>query len=482
MNHTTQNIFDLFEFSALEKKILNTIMICSEEIHIPVYVIGGFVRDKILGRYHKKDIDFVCDGDGIAFAQYAASKFKHTTEVQIFKNYGTAHFKFSQIDLEFVGARKESYELTSRNPFVESGTLEDDQNRRDFTINALAVSLNKEDYGNIIDPFDGLNDLKNNIIRTPLSADITFNDDPLRMLRAIRFAAQLQFNIEEQTFEGIKKTAERISIISQERITEEINKIMLSDFPSTGIILLDESGLLKIIFPELEKLKGVEMQDGKGHKDNFYHTLEVLDNISLTTNDLWLRWAALLHDIAKPSTKKFHHQAGWTFHNHEVVGAKMVKKIFARMRLPLDAKMKFVEKMVLLHLRPISLSNENVTDSAIRRLLFEAGEDIDKLMLLCEADITTKNRMKIKRYMDNFEMVRLKLKEIEQKDRITNFQPPVSGQLIMDVLNLEPGKEVGEIKEYLKDAILDGLIPNEYEAAYQLMLNKAIEMGILSKP
>ncbi|MBC8047862.1 MAG: HD domain-containing protein [Fimbriimonadaceae bacterium] len=471
-------MFNEYVFSDFEKQLFVIIADEAKKLNYPSYIVGGYVRDKLLLRDNKKDIDFVCIGSGIELALNVAKKLGKNIHVSVFKNFGTAHFKYNGIDLEFVGARKESYNRDSRKPVVENGTLEDDQNRRDFTMNALAISLNENNYGEIIDPFHGISDIENKIIRTPLDPVITFSDDPLRMMRAIRFATELHFIIEEKTFNGIKESAERINIISPERITDELNKIILSDIPSKGFYLLHESGLLKYIFPEMIDLVGVEMQDGRGHKDNFYHTLEVLDNISLNTNDLWLRWAAVLHDIAKPATKRYFEKQGWAFHGHEVVGSRMVKGIFKRMRLPLDAKMKFVEKMVLLHLRPISLTKENVTDSAIRRLLFDAGEDIESLMLLCKADITTKNRLKVKRYSDNFEMVRQKLKDVEEHDKIQNFQPPVSGELIMKTFNVNPGRKVGLIKDHIKEAILDGIIPNEYEAAYQLMLKKGAELGL----
>lgn len=472
------NFFQTYIISDLEKHIFDVVSECAKDLACSTYIVGGYVRDQLLYRHIKKDIDFVCSGDGVMLATRVAKALGENTKVTIFKNFGTAHFTFSDIDLEFVGARKESYAQDSRKPFVQAGTLTDDQQRRDFTINTLAVSLNAENFGELIDPFNGLFDLEKGIIKTPLDPGITFNDDPLRMLRAIRFATQLNFAIEEKTFSCIRHHAERIKIVSAERITDELNKIILADIPSKGFHLLYEAGLLKTIFPEMLALVGVEILDGKGHKDNFYHTLEVLDNISLRTNDLWLRWAAVLHDIAKPLTKKYYPKQGWTFHGHEVVGAKMVRQVFEKMRLPLDSKMKFVEKMVLLHLRPISLTKENVTDSAIRRLLFDAGNDIESLMILCEADITTKNRLKIKRYQENFEMVREKLKHLEARDHIRNFQPPVTGAIIMKAFNLQPCKEVGMIKEAIKNAILDGVIPNTYEAAYTLMLQKGNELGL----
>ncbi|MFT3749633.1 MAG: HD domain-containing protein [Agriterribacter sp.] len=462
----------IIDFSEKEMIVFRKIAAVAGEIGVDCYVIGGFVRDKIIGR-KTKDADIVCVGDGITLAREAAKQFSPAPYVSFFKSYGTAHFKVDELDIEFVGARKESYRSESRNPEVAAGTLKDDQDRRDFTINALAISLNKNDYGSLLDPFDGLNDIEQKIIRTPLDPDKTFSDDPLRMMRGIRFASQLQFTIAENTWEGIKKNAGRISIISQERITDELNKILLSKKPSVGLDLLYKSGLMKLIFPQMVDLAGAEYKDGKGHKDNFYHTLQVVDNISENTNDLWLRWAAVLHDIAKPATKKFEEGHGWTFHGHEVVGARMVPKIFTKMRLPLDNKMRFVQKMVELHLRPISLTKENITDSAIRRLLFDAGDDIDALMMLCRADITSKNKQKVKRYLDNFEMVEQRLKEVEENDRIRNWQPPITGEMIMDIFGIAPCKKVGDIKNAIKDAILDGEIENNYEAAYSFMLKKA---------
>ena len=462
----------IIDFSKKEKIVFRKIADAAGEIGLDCFVIGGFVRDKIIGR-QTKDADIVCVGDGIALAHKVAQQFLPAPYVSFFKNYGTAHIKVDDMDIEFVGARKESYRFDSRNPEVVAGTLKDDQDRRDFTINALAVSLNKKDYGSLLDPFGGLSDIEQKIIRTPLDPDKTFSDDPLRMMRAIRFASQLQFSINENTWEGIKKNAHRISIISQERITDEMNKILLSKKPSVGLDLLYKSGLLKLIFPQMVDLAGAEYKDGKGHKDNFYHTLQVVDNIAEHTNDLWLRWAAVLHDIAKPATKKFEEGHGWTFHGHEVVGARMVPKIFAKMRLPLDHKMRFVQKMVELHLRPISLTKENITDSAIRRLLFDAGDDIDALMTLCRADITSKNKQKVKRYLDNFEMVEERLQQVEENDRIRNWQPPITGEMIMEIFGISPCKKVGDIKNAIKDAILDGEIENNYEAAYRYMLEKA---------
>jgi tRNA nucleotidyltransferase/poly(A) polymerase len=477
--------------------ILKKIAHAAEELGVETYLIGGFVRDKLLNRA-TKDADIVCVGDGIELAKEVARRFRPTPPVNYFKTYGTAHIKvklaehnegltapslpahetWSEMDLEFVGARRESYKYHSRNPEVEPGTLQDDQHRRDFTINALAISLNKHDYGTLIDPFNGLRDLDNGIIKTPLEPAQTFSDDPLRMMRAIRFAAQLGFAIEEKTFQAIKNNAHRIHIISQERITEELNKIISSGKPSIGFDLLYQSGLLHIIFPQMVDLAGAEYKDGHGHKDNFYHTLQVLDNLSAKTNDLWLRWSAVLHDIAKPVTKRFEEGHGWTFHGHEVIGGRMVPKLFARFKLPLNEKMRFVKKLVELHLRPISLTRDNITDSAIRRLLFDAGEDFDSLMLLCEADITSKNKQKVKRYIDNFLFVRQRCQEVEEKDFVRTWQPPITGELIMEVFNIPPSKPVGDLKNAIKDAILDGIIPNSYEAAYQYMVKMAREIKL----
>lgn len=460
----------------------------AKSLGLETYLIGGFVRDKLLGR-ETKDADFVCVGDAIELANETAKQFHPTPQVDFFKNFGTAHIRLTDgFDIEFVGARKESYQRNSRKPEVEPGTVKDDQDRRDFTINAMAISLNETDlpagkagYGQLIDPFNGLADLENRIIRTPLEPVQTFSDDPLRMMRGIRFASQLGFRIEQKTWQGIIDSAERISIISQERITDELNKIIASPKPSVGFGLLYESGLLKLIFPQMVELAGAENKDGIGHKDNFWHTLQVLDNISVNTEDLWLRWAAILHDIGKPPTKKFEEGHGWTFHGHEVVGGRMVPKIFTKLKLPQNEKMRFVRKLVELHLRPISLTKENITDSAIRRLLFDAGEDLEPLMLLCEADITSKNRQKVKRYLENFKLVRQRCKEVEESDHIRTWQPPVTGELIMETFGLAPSKPVGIIKDALKDAMLDGLIPNTYEAAYEFMLEKGRSMGLEPK-
>lgn len=446
---------------------------------ISCFIIGGFVRDLLLNR-PCKDIDFVVLGSGIDAAEKAAAALG-VTKVNVFKNFGTAMFRYDDLDIEFVGARKESYRHDSRKPVVEDGTIQDDQNRRDFTINALAISLNKADYGLLIDPFGGLNDLEQGILRTPLEPEITFSDDPLRMMRAIRFASQLNFQVEYETSEAIKRAKHRIEIVSQERITDELNKIVLSPKPSVGFRLLFDSGLLAIIFPEMQALHGVETIDNLSHKDNFYHTLKVLDNLSEKTNDLFLRWSAILHDIAKPPTKRFEPEIGWTFHGHEDKGARMVPGIFKRMRMPLDHKMKYVQKLVQLHLRPISLSKETVTDSAIRRLIYDAGDDLDDLMLLCESDITSKNKEKVVRYLRNFEFVRQRVKEVEERDHIRNWQPPVSGEDIMLTFDLRPCKEVGDLKQRIRDAILDGEIANSRDAAMKLLLSEAAKIGLTPK-
>ena len=472
-------------FTKEEVEIISNTAKAASDLKMEAFVVGGFVRDKILNR-PCMDIDVVCLGDANELAMALSKQYTFPPKVSWFKNYGTAHVRIGEYDVEFVGARKESYLQHSRNPIVESGTLQDDQERRDFTINALAFAVNSlqlTDNGqqstvNLIDPFNGINDLEKGIIRTPLSPEKTFSDDPLRMMRAIRFASQLNFTIDPNTLLGIHDSAHRISIISQERITDEINKILMSSKPSVGLDLLYKTGLLKLILPALVDLAGAEYIDGKGHKDNFYHTLQVVDNICPNTNNLWLRWAALLHDIAKPATKRFENEVGWTFHGHEVVGGRMVPKIFLKLKLPMHENMRYVRKLVELHLRPISLTKENITDSAIRRLLFDAGEDLEDLMTLCEADITSKNEAKVKRFRSNFELVRERLKEVEEKDKIRNWQPPITGELIMSTFNIQPCREVGIIKTAIREAILDGVIDNNYESAYELMMVEAGKLGL----
>ena len=449
----------------------------ADELHRECYVVGGYVRDIFLNR-PSNDMDFVTVGSGIEVARAVASRLGKRAHLAVFRTYGTAQVKTRQWELEFVGARRESYQRESRNPIVEDGTLDDDQKRRDFTINAMAICLNKDRYGELLDPFDGIGDMERRIIRTPLDPDITFSDDPLRMMRAVRFATQLDFDIFPETFDAIRRNAKRIHIITRERIAEELMKIMRSPHPSRGWLLLDQCGLLPLIFPELAALKGVDTVTGRGHKDNFMHTLQVLDNVAAASDDVWLRWAALLHDVGKARTKRWDPQMGWTFHNHNFVGEKMVPKIFAKMRLPLNDHMKYVKKMVGLHMRPIALVEDEVTDSAVRRLLFDAGDDIDDLMLLCKADITSKNENKVRRFRDNFDLVKQKLVVIEEKDRVRNFQPPIDGEEIMTTFGLEPSRPVGYIKDAIKDAILDGEITNDYASAYQLMLDKAAELGI----
>jgi poly(A) polymerase len=466
----------------LNDKIFQTLSSVVTTENVQAYVIGGWVRDYLLKREHPdKDIDIVVIGSGIEIAQKAAKKIHPGIKVSIFKTFGTAMFRNREYEIEFVGARKESYDRNSRKPIVEDGTLEDDQKRRDFTINTLAISLNEETFGNFLDPFGGLDDLKKKIIRTPLEPDKTFSDDPLRMMRAIRFATQLNFNIEDKTFNSIIENAERIEIVSAERIVTELNKIIMCPHPSRGFILLEKAGLLKLIFPELDNLKGVETKDGRAHKDNFHHSIKVLDNISKNTDNLWLRWAALLHDIAKPATKKYIPETGWSFHGHEFIGSKMIPDIFRKLKLPLNEKMKYVQKIIDLHLRPIALSQNVVTDSAIRRLLFEAGDDIDDLMVLCEADITSNNEAKKTKHLENFRLVRNKLKEIEEKDAVRNFQPPIDGSEIISTFDIKPGKDVGIIKNAIREAILDGIIPNDHEAARKLMLQKGVELGLSAK-
>ncbi len=463
--------------SAISLAIFDYISEAAAQLEVDSYVIGGYVRDYILDREKSKDIDIVAVGSGIDLANRVAELLPGEHKVQIFKTYGTAMLKEKQLEVEFVGARKESYTHNSRNPRVETGTLQDDQNRRDFTINAMAISLMKEDFGRLLDPFNGLEDLENKVIRTPLDPDITFSDDPLRMMRAIRFSSQLNFTIETNCLESIKRNSKRINIVSKERIVDELNKILMSSKPSIGLKLLFETDLLPHILPELSALRGVEQIRGQKHKDNFYHTLQVVDNISERTDNLWLRWAALLHDIGKAPTKKFDKKIGWTFHGHEFVGSKMVKTIFKRLKMPLNEKMKYVQKIVMMSSRPVVLA-ENVTDSAVRRLIFDAGEDLDDLMTHCEADITTRNKKKEKEYLNNFKRVRQKIKEVEERDHVRNFQPPISGELIMETFNLKPCREIGLIKDSIKEAILEGEIANDYEEAYSFMMRKAESLGL----
>ena len=459
-------------------KIFHQISETADELGLECYVVGGYVRDIFLNR-PSKDIDVVVVGSGIEMAEAFGKKLGRGAHVSVFRNFGTAQVKFRDTEVEFVRARKESYSHDSRKPIVENGTLEDDQNRRDFTINAMAVCLNHERFGELVDPFGGLDDLKERTIRTPLDPDITFSDDPLRMMRCIRFATQLNFYIDDVTFSALERNKERIRIISRERIADELNKILLSPVPSKGFVELDRCGLLGLIFPEVSALQGVEVKNGRAHKDNFYHTLEVLDNISKQTNNLWLRWSALLHDIAKPRTKRWEPKIGWTFHNHNFIGEKMIPEIFRKMKLPMNEKMKFVQKMVSLHMRPIVIADEEVTDSAVRRLLFEAGDDIDDLMLLCEADITSKNETRKQHFLENFKLVRFKLKDLQDRDYKRLFQPPIDGEEIMRIFGLGPCREVGVLKETMKNAILDGKISNDYEIAYKFMMEKAKKMGLV---
>jgi len=462
----------------LENKIFKIISQASQELNLECYVIGGFVRDILLDRNHKKDIDIVAVGSGIELALKVSELLSNQPKVQVFKNYGTAMLRYKEMDIEFVGARKESYTHDSRNPLVENGTLKDDQERRDFTINAMAFSLNSDNFGDLVDPFNGVADLENKLLKTPLNPDITYSDDPLRMMRAIRFATQLNFEIESESLASIAKNKDRINIISGERIVDELNKILSSEKPSIGFLHLYQTGLLDLILPELTALNNVEEVEGHTHKNNFYHTLEVVDNICPNTEDVWLRWAALLHDIGKAPTKKFNKKQGWTFHGHEFLGGKMAKKIFERLHMPLNQKMKFVQKMVMMSSRPIVIAEEIVTDSAVRRLVFDAGEDIENLMILCEADITTKNSKKFQKYHNNFKIVRQKIVEVEEKDRVRVFQPPISGEEIMELFGLKPGREIGVLKEAVKEAILEGEIPNEYEAAKEFVLKRAEKMGL----
>lgn len=463
--------------NALQHPIFRLISQSAEELNIDAYVIGGYVRDFLLKRGQPKDIDIVAIGSGIELAKQIAKKIHNHPKVQIFKTYGTAMLRYEDIEIEFVGARKESYREESRNPVVEDGTLEDDQNRRDFTINAMAFDLNPATFGNLLDPFEGLKDLENKIIRTPLDPDITYSDDPLRMMRAVRFATQLSFTIESASLEAISKNRERINIITKERIVVELNKILESDVPSTGFLLLEKTGLLEYLLPELTALKGIDEKEGQRHKDNFYHTLEVVDNIAQHTDNVWLRWAALLHDIGKAPTKRFSKKVGWTFHGHEFEGSKMVYRLFKRLKMPLNDKMKFVQKIVYMSSRPIVLA-QDVTDSAVRRLIFDAGDYVDDLMVLCEADITTKNPKKFKKYHNNFKIVREKIVEVEERDQVRNFQPPISGEEIMEAFGLKPSREIGIIKESIKEAILEGHIPNEHTAAYALMLEEGKRLGL----
>lgn len=466
-----------FRFLDNEKALFETLGAVADSMNILAFVVGGFVRDRLIDR-ETQDIDIVCVGDGIKYAEEVSQALGLSGKVVVFQRFGTAMLKYGSHEIEFVGARKESYSQDSRKPSVSPGTIEDDQNRRDFTINALAVSINSASYGELVDPFGGLSHLEAGVIRTPMDPDLTFSDDPLRMIRAVRFATQLGFHIHDETLAGIKRNKERFQIVSAERIITELNKIVLAPKPSTGLDLLSRVGLLNYILPEFENLRGVSRINGNGHKDNYYHTLKVLDNLSAETDDLWLRWSAILHDIAKPHTKKYTEDHGWTFHGHEVVGARLVPKLFKRLRLPLDSKMKYVQKLVRLHLRPISLTNENITDSAVRRLLFDAGDDIDDLMMLCRADITSKNESKVTRILNNYELVKEKLAEVEENDKIRNWQPPITGEMIMQRFDLKPSRVVGDIKNSIREAILDGVIPNEQDAAYSYMIEEGKKLGL----
>ncbi|HAR71870.1 CCA tRNA nucleotidyltransferase [Empedobacter falsenii] len=466
---------------AVSNPIFKNVAEVADEINQETYVVGGFVRDYLLNRGQKKDIDFVTVGNGILLAKELANKLGHTSQVSVFKRFGTAMFKYKDTDLEFVGARKESYSEDSRKPHVEDGTLEDDQKRRDFTINTLAISMNKENFGELIDPFNGVEDLNNKIIKTPLEPNVTYSDDPLRMMRAIRFAAQLEFEIEKKSFQAIIDNAERINIVSFERVMDEFQKIMMTDKPSVGLLLLEQSGLMQHILPELVALKGIEEVEGQKHKDNFYHTLEVVDNISINTDNVWLRWAALLHDIGKAVTKRFDKNVGWTFHSHEFVGSKMVLKLFRRLKLPLGPQVKYVQKLVMMSSRPIAVVTDDATDSALRRLLFDAGEDFDDLITLCKADITTKNERKQKRFKQNFEVVEQKIKDVEERDRVRNFQPPISGEEIMKIFDIQPGKEIGILKNAIKEAILEGEVENNYNSALEFVINMGKDLNLEPK-
>ncbi|MDM1297962.1 HD domain-containing protein [Empedobacter falsenii] len=466
---------------AVSNPIFNNVAEVADEINQETYVVGGFVRDYLLNRGQKKDIDFVTVGNGILLAKELANKLGNTSQVSVFKRFGTAMFKYKDTDLEFVGARKESYSEDSRKPHVEDGTLEDDQKRRDFTINTLAISMNKENFGELIDPFNGVEDLNSKIIKTPLEPNVTYSDDPLRMMRAIRFAAQLDFEIEKKSFQAIIDNAERINIVSFERVMDEFQKIMMTDKPSVGLLLLEQSGLMQHILPELVALKGIEEVEGQKHKDNFYHTLEVVDNISVNTDNVWLRWAALLHDIGKAVTKRFDKNVGWTFHSHEFVGSKMVLKLFRRLKLPLGPQVKYVQKLVMMSSRPIAVVTDDATDSALRRLLFDAGEDFDDLITLCKADITTKNERKQKRFKQNFEVVEQKIKDVEERDRVRNFQPPISGEEIMKIFDIQPGKEIGILKNAIKEAILEGEVENNYNSALEFVINMGKDLNLEPK-